>query len=87
MRVSEPDIVLLCTDTKSVETSFQTIPRAYENGEGVAKDDVEAVKWYRKAAEQGDAYAQHNLGLAYSYGSGVVKDYVEAAASRSAARA
>jgi TPR repeat protein len=27
-------------------------------GEGVAQDDNEAVKWYRKAAEQGDATAQ-----------------------------
>ena len=25
----------------------------YANGEGVPEDDVEAVKWYRKAAEQG----------------------------------
>ena len=27
--------------------------RAYENGEGVAKDDATAVKWYRMAAGQG----------------------------------
>ncbi|KAB2645301.1 MAG: SEL1-like repeat protein, partial [Verrucomicrobia bacterium] len=26
----------------------------YESGNGVAKDYVEAVKWYRKAAEQGN---------------------------------
>ena len=25
----------------------------YDNGEGVLQDDKEAVKWYRKAAEQG----------------------------------
>ena len=30
----------------------------YDNGEGVAKDDVEAVKWYWRAAEQGHAKAQ-----------------------------
>ena len=34
----------------------------YANGRGVAKDEVEAVKWYRKAAEQGDADAQGILG-------------------------
>ena len=33
----------------------------YEKGEGVPKDYVEAVKWYRKAAEQGDAYGQKQL--------------------------
>jgi len=30
----------------------------YANGEGVAKDQVKAVEWYRKAAEQGDKAAQ-----------------------------
>ena len=34
----------------------------YYKGEGVAKDQVEAVKWYRKAAEQNYAKAQYNLG-------------------------
>jgi hypothetical protein len=44
----------------------------------VTKDEVEAVKWYRKAAEQGDAQAQHFLGLAYELGEGVAKDDIEA---------
>ena len=47
-------------------------------GEGVAKDQVEAVKWYRKAAEQNYADAQNNLGLRYANGEGVAKDPVEA---------
>jgi TPR repeat protein len=50
----------------------------YNRGEGVAKDMEEAVKWYRKAAEQTYAPAQFNLGLCYSTGQGVAKDYVEA---------
>jgi uncharacterized protein len=33
---------------------------------GVPEDDAEAVKWSRKAAEQGDAEAQHNLGKMYA---------------------
>jgi len=37
-----------------------------------------AVKWYRKAAEQGHAEAQHNLARMYSRGEGVEKDYAEA---------
>ena len=32
---------------------------------GMAKDEVEAVKWLRKAAEQNDAEAQYNLGVAH----------------------
>ncbi len=43
----------------------------YENGRGVAQDYAEAARWYRKAAEQGDAGAQHNLGLLYAKGVGV----------------
>jgi TPR repeat protein len=31
----------------------------------VAQDDAEAVKWYRKAAEQGHAEAQVNPGVMY----------------------
>lgn len=45
---------------------------------GVAKDEAEAVKWFRKAAEQNYAPAQHNLGVCYANGEGVAKDYVEA---------
>ena len=33
----------------------------YMEGCGVAKDDSEAVKWYRKAAEQGDEDAKEAL--------------------------
>ena len=50
----------------------------YHDGDGVPKDNVLAVKWYRMAAEQGHAPAQSNLGLRYYNGEGVAKDYVEA---------
>jgi TPR repeat protein len=40
-------------------------------GMGVAKDEAEGVRWYRKAAEQGHAWAQFHLGLAYKNGNGV----------------
>ena len=44
------------------------------NGTGVPKDDAQAVYWFRKAAEQGDAKAQNNLGSRYYKGIGVPKD-------------
>jgi hypothetical protein len=47
----------------------------YGHGTGVNKDSVEAVKWYRKAAEQGLALAQYNLGVMYEDGEGVRQDY------------
>ena len=45
---------------------------------GLAKDLVESVKWNRRAAEQGLAFAQTDLGVAYGFGQGVAKDDVEA---------
>ena len=42
------------------------------------QDDAEAVKWYRKAAEQGLASAQFNLGQMCALGRGVPQDDAEA---------
>jgi TPR repeat protein len=50
----------------------------YDNGEGVPENDAEAVKWYRKAAEQGDAKAQNNLGSRYAQGEGVPENSIKA---------
>jgi TPR repeat protein len=36
------------------------------------------VKWFRKAAEQGEVFAQYNLGWMYGTGTGVPQDYAEA---------
>ena len=36
---------------------------------------MEAVKWFRQAAEQGDAEAQYALGGLYNRGQGVSQDY------------
>ena len=40
--------------------------RTYAQGEGVERDATEAMRWYRKAAEQGHAEAQFRLGEAYN---------------------
>lgn len=37
------------------------------NGDGVPKDNVEGSKWVRKAAEQGYAPAQYELGWMLKY--------------------
>jgi hypothetical protein len=56
-----------------------SVGRAYQSGnDGVPKDDVEAVRWYRKAAEQGYAEAQWELGNMYDNGQGVEQDEAEA---------
>jgi len=40
----------------------------YSEGVGVQQDNEQAAAWYRKAADQGDADAQRNLGSCYSEG-------------------
>jgi TPR repeat protein len=57
---------------------FIFLGQCYAEGIGVAKNQLEAVKWFRKAAEQGNADAQYNLGCCYYDGKGVEKDSAEA---------
>ena len=58
---------------------FKDLGDDYRYGRnGKSKDYVEAVKWYRKAAEQGCAEAQYNLGFMYASGDGVTQNYSEA---------
>ena len=42
------------------------------------KNYIEAIKWYKLAAEKGDLYAQNNLGSIYKNGQGVMRNYNEA---------
>ena len=67
-------LLLTLTVTPVYADDFQDGLDAYNRG-----DYKEAVKWYRLAAEQGDAFAQNNLGLMYDEGHGVPQDYHEAA--------
>lgn len=52
----------------------------YENGLGVARNDIEALAWYRRAAELGDPGAQRNVGVFYAFGRGVAPNDVLAVA-------
>ena len=50
----------------------------YAQGKGVPQDYAKAAEWYRKAAEQGVAAAQYNLGVIYANGQGVPQNITEA---------
>ena len=43
------------------------------------QDYAEAVKWYRRVADRGNADAQNTLGIMYNEGRGVSQDHAEAA--------
>ena len=59
-------------------SSWFDMGEKYYNGQDVERNYEEAVKWYRKASEQGDVRAQCNLGLCYKNGQGVERSYEEA---------
>ena len=47
-------------------------------GRGVNSNDYEAVSWFRKGADLGNAHAGFRLGSMYEQGRGVGKDLNEA---------
>jgi TPR repeat protein len=65
---------------KVIGTGIADAEKYYQKGKALYKDKQykEAVKWFRKAAEQGYAKAQSNLAHMYEYGKGIEKDYQEA---------
>jgi TPR repeat protein len=50
----------------------------YAGGKGVPQSFTDAVSWFRKAAEQGHARGQFQLGIIYLNGWGVPPDRTEA---------
>lgn len=50
------------------------LARLYQMGVFGSDGDRQAAQWYEKAASQGHAEAQNNLGVMYYYGRGVEKD-------------
>ena len=47
----------------------------YTQGKGIIKNNKIALDWYRKAAIQGNAIAQHNIGSLYECGTDIPRDY------------
>ena len=50
----------------------------FEYGLEVGQDFSRAAKWYKRAADQGDGWAQNSLGVLYYHGQGVQKDFGQA---------
>lgn len=51
----------------------------YYLGQGVLRDYLEALGWFKKAARQNNPYAQYNAGYMYEKGEGTPQDHGEAA--------
>ena len=51
----------------------------YYNGDGVSPDYLEALRWFKQAAEKGNVVAMQYVSIMYKEGIGVRKNNVEAA--------
>lgn len=63
---------------KNHEAACENLAMAYSMGDGVSKDDVEAHKWFLKAAKAGSAFSQYVTGNNYFNGIGVEENPNEA---------
>ena len=63
-------------DYENAEVQF-IMGLKFASGKGAGLDYVQAVEWYRKAAEQNHFLAQFNLGMMYAHGQGVARDAVQ----------
>jgi len=72
-------IVLLKQEAENGDRISQyALGYIYASGQGIPRDDTEAVKWYRMAADQGYAVAQTSIGISYEHGQGVERNLSEA---------
>ena len=69
---------LKATSDKGDVQSAAQLCSCYVLGDGVPKDNSQAVHWCSLAAERGSAEAQRRLGLIYEEGNGITQDFVEA---------
>ena len=76
---TEFDILKACFKASEEDIQIKK-EEFYEKGQQfyAQQQYIEAVKWYRKAAEQRHAQAQFILGYCYDHGKGVTQDHTEA---------
>ena len=77
-KLQEEEEAALRSQNKEVDAWYEKGEDFFYGRNGVVRDYTEAVKWYRKAAEQGDVNAQCELGRMYDHGWGVEQNYAEA---------
>jgi TPR repeat protein len=59
-------------EPQALQQGYGRGPATYRYGHGVQQDDSAVALWFQKAAEQGDAVAELQLGNRY----GTVKSYL-----------
>src|SRR5581483_3189622 len=62
---------------QGISDAMRMLGLMYENGQGMRRDDTEALRWYNKAIASGNTLAMANLATLYEY-SGKIRDYQKA---------
>lgn len=70
---------LMTKAAKGSASACYYLSEMYRQGNGVPRDDKQAVKWLEKAVNEGVAEAQCLMADRYMEGNGVAQDYVKAA--------
>jgi hypothetical protein len=73
------EVTLLAKAQRGDSSTQMWLASAYEQGWFGAINYPEALKWFRRSAEQGDPDAQNSLGQIYENGEGVTQNYALAA--------
>ena len=68
LTIPDDDIPFLKPATQGYAYAQLFLAEKYRDGKGVPQDFAEAVKWFRKAADQGQANAQQALRIMYLNG-------------------
>lgn len=71
------EALLLAEYVGQAEQQYK-LATAYYDGDSVPQNYAEAIKWYRKAADQGYSAAQYSLGVMFDRGEGVPQNYEKA---------
>ena len=69
--------LLKLAESNDADAQYE-LAEAYRNGNNTAENFIEALRWYRSAAELGLADAQNNLGAMYLAGMGTIANPTEA---------
>lgn len=76
VKANQTKIVSLLTESATLGYAPAQVDlgKVYYFGLSGKKDDIEALNWFKKAAEQGDAKGQYHLGQMYTEGKAGLKE-------------
>ena len=78
LRTYKQAMIVEQTAQPDIAEAMAILGAMHSTGVGLEKDYIQAINWYRKAANQGNPSAQLIVGTRYALGIGVMQNYTEA---------